>query len=198
MRNSGVTHDAAVTFETLPGLPGKGPRAKPFSSTQKAWLQAGYVVQFTPKSGNSWVGNFQPGPGGTTRIVLHPDGAKVVVVTAGQMYVVDPDARTASVVPGVVVNLHVIVDLPLLVFEDQGIQFQALGREGLRWRTRRISWNGFRNVIIEGSTLTAEAGNVIGDTWETFHVDLRSGKTIGGTYHLGDAALFELIGEGGS
>ena len=186
-----------VTFEKLPGLPGKGPRAKPFSSTQKAWLQAGYVVQFTPASGNSWVGNFQPGPAGATTIRLHPDGKKVVVVTAGQMYVVDPDARTAVVVPGVVVNLHEVENPRLLVFDDQGIQFQALGPEGVRWRTKRISWSGFRNVVVNGGKLTAEAGNVTGDVWEGFHVDLRTGRTTGGTYQLGDAALFEKISEGG-
>src|SRR5262249_3503311 len=159
----------------------------------KAWLQAGYVVQFTPSSGNSWVGNFQPGPGGATTTRLHPDGRKVVVVTAGQLYVVDPDARTASVVPGVVVSVYVLEDPPLMIFDDSGIQFQALGPEGVRWRTKRITWGGFRNVVIEGNKLSAEAGNVTGDVWEGFHVDLRTGRTTGGTYHLGDAALFELI-----
>ncbi|HEX4822942.1 MAG TPA: hypothetical protein VFV19_01380 [Candidatus Polarisedimenticolaceae bacterium] len=187
-----------TTFEILPGLPGKGPRAKPFSATQKAWLQAGYVVQFTPKSGNSWVGNFQPGPGGATKIVLHPDGTKVVVVTSGQMYVVDPDARTASVVPGIVLQLHAVADPPLLVSDDQGIQFQAFGPEGVRWRTRRISWSGFRKVVLSDGKLTAEASNVTGDTWERFEVDLRTGRTTGGTYQLGDAALFEKISEGGA
>jgi hypothetical protein len=186
-----------VTFEKLPGLPGRGPRAKPFSSTQKAWLQAGYVVQFTPTSGNSWVGNFQPGPGGATTTLLHPDGRKVVVVTAGQMYVVDPDVRTASVVPGVVRHLYEVQNPRLLVFDDQGFQFQALGSEGVRWRTKRIAWDGFRNVVVDGNTLTAEAGNVTGDVWEAFDVDLRTGRTTGGTYHLGDAALFELISDRG-
>jgi len=184
-----------VTFETLPGLPGKGPKPKPFSATQKSWLQAGYVVRITPNSGNSWVGNFQPGPGGATRVLPHPDGSKVVVVAAGQMYVVDPDVRSASVIPGVVVNIHVLEDPPLLVIDDQGIQFQAFGPEGLRWRTKRISWDGFRNVVITGSQLSGESSNVTGDVWESFQVDLRTGRTTGGMYLLSDAAFFELIRE---
>jgi hypothetical protein len=184
-----------LTFETLPGLPGKGPRAKPFSSTQKAWLQEGLVVRFTPKSGNSWVGNFQPGSLGATTVLPHPDGAKVVVVASGQMYIVDPDARSASVVPGVVMNTHVLDDPPLLVFDDQGIQFQALGPTGFRWRTKRITWQGFRNVVIEGSTLSGEASDVTGVTWESFEVNLRTGRTTGGMYHLADGAYFEVISE---
>ena len=185
-----------VTFEVLSALPGKGPRAKPFSSTQKAWLQQGLVVKFTPTSGNSWVGNFQPGPEGATGVFLHPDGAKVVVVATGQLYVVDADARTASVVPGTVRNVYAVDVPPLLVLEERGIHFQALGRAGLRWRTKQISWSAFRNVAVEGGLLTGESCNAVGDTWERFEVDLRTGRTTGGTYHLADAKFDEVICEG--
>ena len=184
-----------VTFEVLPALPGKGPRAKPFSSTQKAWLQQGLVVKLTPNSGNSWVGNFQPGREGATGVFPHPGGAKVVVVATGQVYVVDPDARTAAVLPGAVANVHTVDDPRLLVFEERGVHFRALGAGGLRWRTKQITWSAFRNVAIEGTLLSGESCDAIGHTWERFEVDLRTGRTTGGTYHLADAAFDEVICE---
>jgi hypothetical protein len=123
----------------------------------------------------------------------HPDGAKVVVFAAGQVYIVDPDVRSAAALPGAALSVHELGDPPLLIYDDQGIQFQALGRNGLRWRTKRISWEGFRNVVLDGGQLTGESVNATRDTWESFQVDLGTGRTTGGTYLLADAAFFEVI-----
>jgi hypothetical protein len=90
-------------------------------------------------------------------------------------------------------SVHELGDPPLLIYDDQGIQFQALGRNGLRWRTKRISWEGFRNVVLDGGQLTGESVNATRDTWESFQVDLGTGRTTGGTYLLADAAFFEVI-----
>jgi hypothetical protein len=41
-----------------------------------------------------------------------------------------------------------------LVFSKQGLAFQRLGAEGLLWHMRRLSWDGFDDVRVEGDELS--------------------------------------------
>ena len=177
-----------MTFEPLPGLPGTGPVPEQFSASGKGTFREGFVVRFDPDVGEPWIGNFQPGDRRrTNRALCHPDGRHVVVVAGGQAYVVDPDSRDSEALPGSwIVEIYELDELHLLLFDHQGIRFEALGAAGIQWRTRRISWDGFRDVAISGHTLSGEAWNPMGDTWARFIVDLRTGATEGGSYPLAD------------
>jgi len=71
-------------------------------------------------------------------------------------------------------------DLPALVFADT-VRFEALGVEGVLWRSRRVSWDGMRDFRREGFVLRGEAWEP-SDRWYPFEVDLRSGNVAGGSY----------------
>src|SRR5258707_13381473 len=80
-------------FRILPGLPPYGPMATAFPSE---WLgHEGTVVQFDGEAG-AWVANFRPGLGGINLVAPHPNHGDVVVITSGDLWVVNPEQRSAE------------------------------------------------------------------------------------------------------
>lgn len=169
-------------FEKLPGLPATGPWPEQFSATGMGKHREGVVVRFSPAVGPAWVGNFQRGLTRFDVVVPHPDGRQVVVIAGGQGYVVDPESRgVTDQFGGAISQVHGVSEPPLMIFEHQGIAFEAIGPGGHAWVTPRLSWDGFRNVRIEGCKLLGEACNPVEGTYDPFEIDLVSGITRGGS-----------------
>jgi hypothetical protein len=82
-------------FEILPGLPPYGPMAKPFPSSGYASHREGFVVQFSSQKIGLWIGNFQRGLTNFSNVYEHPDGKRVVVVSGGDGYVIDPERQVS-------------------------------------------------------------------------------------------------------
>ncbi|MBI3450466.1 MAG: hypothetical protein HY049_16310 [Acidobacteria bacterium] len=134
------------------------------------------------------MGNFQRGGSGTDVVAVHPDCSQVVVVSRGQAYVVNPAARSAVTLrSNAITQLYRVDELRLLIFDQQGIRYEALGPDGIRWQTRRLSWDGFRGIVVAGATLSGEAWNAIDHAWNSFSVNLHTGAAEGGAYNRADA-----------
>ncbi|MBI3877853.1 MAG: hypothetical protein HY300_18140 [Verrucomicrobia bacterium] len=171
-------------FEVLPGLPGVGPRPEQFTATGDGTHSEGLVVRFHPRASSSWIGNFVRGSFGWTGALLHPDGRTVLVVNQGQAYQVDPETR--ALVSEFGDNIADVICDPgrnLLIFSD-GIRLWALDPSGTRWLTERLSWDGTRELRIEGEFVVGQAFTPLGDEWLPFSVCLRSGKVEGGSYRV--------------
>jgi hypothetical protein len=174
-------------FEVLPGLPTSGPVAESFSATGQGKHREGYVVRFLQKNGESWVGNFQRGigyPASPFNCVLeHPDGVHLIVISAGQGYVVDPENRNVVEVLGNwYETAHRITELNLIVLGTP-IDLVAIGSQGRVWQTKRVSWDGMRNLAVTGCELRGEGCDPLNECWKSFCVDLRTGDVKGGAYN---------------
>jgi hypothetical protein len=171
-----------MTFAVLPGLPPYGDPAISFPSSFGG--REGLVVEFTPQTGSVWVGNFAEGIGGYTGVHAHPNGIEVVVFSEGNCYVVDPE--TGSVreddVPGVIAQVWLVRNPDGFILDRQGLAFERLSAEGIVWHSRRLSWDGFRNVTIENQLITGEAWSPVRDAWMPFTVDIRTGESEGGAF----------------
>jgi hypothetical protein len=168
------------TFEVVPGLPPYGPAAIPFPVSGRGAHMQGFVVRFTPTAGDSWVGNFQSGMTRFSGAYAHPDARHVLVVSGGQVYVVDPDGRSAEELGGMVASVIPIPERSALLLEE-GLWLSLIDPTGLRWRTRRLSWDGIRNLSVEANFIRGE-GWRYDDTWHEFQVSLSTGDTKGGAY----------------
>jgi hypothetical protein len=170
-------------WEVLDGLPVYGAPAVPFSATGLGTHREGLVVRFKA-SGSDWVGNFQRGGTSCDQVRQHPDGQHVLVVAGGTAYVVDPDTQALVIHFGG--QIRQIISLPdgPQVLLSNGLWFEALDARGTTWRSRRISWDGFRNVSLEGGSVCGEAyaPEGIDGTWYPFAVDVRTGEVTGGSY----------------
>ncbi|WP_146588924.1 hypothetical protein [Posidoniimonas polymericola] len=170
-------------YEILPGLPSTGPMPEQFSATGMGKHSEGFVVRFHSSAGDPWVGNFQGGLGECEGVYREPGLRHLIVVSAGQAYVVDPEERAlVRTFGGGICHVLPVPDLELLVF-DNGIWLEGMGASGLAWKTRRLSWDGFRELRVAGSSLFGEAYTPMGDSWHEFEVDLETGEAVGGSYN---------------
>jgi len=168
-------------FKVLPGLPTGGPIHLSFSDTGQGKHSEGFVVEFHPADGETWVGNFVRG--GLTLFstaILHLDGRLVVVVSGGQAYLVDPQRRAlVETFGGMIQNLFEIPERGLLLFQTP-FDFFAINATRRVWKTRRLAVEEFRSVRVEGDRLIGEAGDM-GNLWIPFEIELASGKVKGGS-----------------
>jgi hypothetical protein len=170
-------------FRILPGLPASGPWPVQFSQTGQGTHREGFVVEFSPVGKQTWVGNFQPGMTSYNSVLPNLDGKSFIVIAGGQAYVVDPSERRLLGTFGGDVHA-VLADPDLSVFViSNGVWLEAWERTGMRWRTRRISWDGISKLRIENETVKGEAWSPIDDRDYPFAVDLQTGAVEGGSYN---------------
>ena len=180
------------SFKPLPGLPPYGPPATAFPPEWGCLGREGVMVEFDSR-GALWVANFQPGLEGLTVVYPHPNGHDAVVIASGDLWVVNPEERSAQrLLPAIDMALEV-QDPNGWVFSRQGIALVRFGPEGLIWHTRRLSFDGFDQLRIEGDEVRGLAWSPVGDTWRAFQVDLRTGRSSGGTYPESDPERWEQI-----
>ena len=179
-----------ISARILPGLPPYAPLTTAFPPEWGTVGSEGVVVEFTSGTG-TWVGNFQPGLEGLQFIDLHPDNQHVVVVADGDLWVVDADQRVAERLLPAIKEALVVSDPDGWVFSRQGLALARLGPSGLIWHTRRLSWDGFDQLRIVGSELKGLAWS-LDDQWYAFTVDLRTGKSTGGSYGDQDSEQWEM------
>jgi len=116
-----------------------------------------------------------------------------VVIASGDLWVVNPEQRSAErLLPAI--NMALEVQGPNgWVFSRQGLALARLGPDGLVWHRRRLSWDGFDRLKIEGDEVTGLAWSPFGDKWSAFRVELRTGRSFGGTYSQLDSEQWEQI-----
>jgi hypothetical protein len=170
-------------YKILRGLPGDGPTPELFSPSGQGAHREGLVVEFQSSKGKRWIGNFQPGFCGADNVVKHPNDQFFMVISLGQGYLVNPDnPKEKNYFGGYIQH---IIELPqfLSVVFGNGIAFVCIGRSGLLWKTKRISWDGMQNLRVVGQQLSGESWSPIDNKWIPFELDLVTGKCNGGSYN---------------
>jgi hypothetical protein len=132
----------------------------------------------------SWVVVFRRGITDFDLVTTHPNGSQGVVVAGGRGYIVDAGRRHVELMEDfdITAAFHV-PENGVLVLVIGGVLLQAIDATGVRWRTRRISWDGLRDLHSAEGILTGEAWDPLGGKWQAFAVDVRNGDVQGGTYH---------------
>jgi len=154
------------------------------------------VVEIKPPKAAAWIGNFRRGLSNFSAVYQHPDGERLFVVAGGQGYVIDPATRLLlGELGGAITGVWQLSDPPSLLLDDQGIAFERIGLQGRLWRTRRLSWDGFKELTVTPDTISGLGWRAPGDTWESFTVDLHTGRTRGGAYIGPDLAQGEVLAE---
>jgi hypothetical protein len=114
---------------------------------------------------------------------MHLNGSDVWVVAGGQGYLIKPDTRSlASTFGGAIEGVVQYEARRSLVFNHQGLRFESLGPDGVQWTSRRISWDGFGDIVVRGSILSGQAWDALHDIWRAFRLDLETGEVMGGAF----------------
>lgn len=182
-------------FEILTGLPSIGPLPVWVPAESRRSGREGFVVRFSTESEGDWIANFRLGGVGFHGVTQHPSGHEWLVVAGGDPYVVDKSTKSARSLEDClpISRIWPIEDSVDLILEVQGLAFLRLGHEGVKWHSRRISWDGFQDVAVGGDTVTGKAWSPITDNpLHPFSLDIQTGRTVGGAPDVPDSAWERL------
>jgi hypothetical protein len=56
----------------------------------------------------------------------------------------------------------------------------AYGRAGIKWRTRRLTWDSLQITEVTDASIKGEFWDILSEAMETFIVDLETGADSGG------------------
>jgi hypothetical protein len=172
-----------VRFEVLAGLEGSGPLPLPFPANNRG-ISEGFIVRFRPSASEAWTGNFRPGETDYNAVHLHPDQRRIFVIAGGSDYLVDPDTKTAEGHTSDNIRFsHDFPDLELLVFGDH-IRFWAESKDGRKWATPRVSWDGIEVAEVSKEALFGRCYSAADKKWHEFELDVRSGQVTGTTFQV--------------
>ena len=139
----------------------------------------GVVVKISKGNGNDWVGVFAFGNinnKGITGIYSTPNKDKFCVVAKGAGYIVSSDNpeiwEEVSAIP--VINVYSIYPKNLLIFQDY-TELVAYNANGVKWRTERLSLDGFEIVEITDKTLKGKYYSLQTEANELFEIELSTG-----------------------
>lgn len=179
----------AVTI--LVGLPPYGPRAISFPAKFGAIGREGTVVEFQSDTG-TWVGNFAPGYGDLQYAAVHPNGVDALVIAGGELWHVDGLSRAAAQLMSGLTAMFAVRDPAGWIFSSD-LALARYAADGIRWHTRRISWDGFGQLSVDRDAVTGFAWPAIDEDWYPFSVDVRTGKVTGGGYFEEDIEGWERL-----
>jgi hypothetical protein len=155
----------------------------------------GLLVEFQSPSSASWIGDFAPGGWtGHSSIVPFVDGRRLLVLAGGIAYLVDPERMTVDKeLSDLAVDAYLAEARALVILNWHDLLFEGHDANGLRWRTRRVSYDGIERVAILENQLVADTWSAPLQQWIPVTVDLATGKAIGGAYDLPDAVKDEQL-----
>jgi len=166
-------------FRILPGLPPYGPLPEQFSASAGGTHHEGFVVEFFPENKPSWVGNFQSGGTGYCAVLPLPNSQVLMAIAHGRAYVIDADER--RMVRNFGGGIEAVIPVPetdLLILSCM-IHLEAWNAQGMKWRTRRLSWDGIFDLKVGKDYIEGMAWSPFGGLRVPFSVDLETGEVEG-------------------
>src|SRR5262249_24933654 len=146
--------------------------------------RSGDWLRVMPHNAQPWTGFFALGfdsPHVVNAVSSCADPDSLCAVVGGYAYVVkasDP-GHWFRIEQRPVVDLRAHTELAVLIFTGF-TTISALGSEGLRWTTGRLSWEGITITGIVAGKLQGRGSDAMSDKEVPFEVDLLTGKHTGG------------------
>jgi hypothetical protein len=144
----------------------------------------GVLVKVRPEYGQEWLGTFAFGrltQRGVSGIFTTPHPDRLCVVTAGGGYFASANTPTSweevSAVP--ILDVRPIAAHNIIVFADF-TNLVAYGQTGLKWRTKRLSWDDLKITEVTDVFIKGEFWDILSEGTATFVVDLATGAHTGG------------------
>lgn len=150
--------------------------------------QDGILVEVRPDDGESWLGTFAFGhivPKGVCGIFTMPDPQALCVVAKGEGYIVRANApkswEPVRVTP--IIDVRPVRAQEIVVFAEF-TRLVAYGHAGIKWETKRLSWDNLKITEVTNKLLNGEFWDIRSETIGSFAVDLATGAHRGGIEEL--------------
>ena len=144
----------------------------------------GVMIRVEPKSGSIWVGTFAYGtltPGGLSGVFCMPDPNRLCVVARGRGYIVPAAVPEAceDIAFHPIMDVRVVPKHGLVVFANH-TELLAYDASGVRWRTKRLTWDGLKMTEVADDVIRGEFWDIRSEQTSSFTVDIKTGSHQGG------------------
>jgi hypothetical protein len=144
----------------------------------------GILAEVRPENGELWLGTFafgQIAPKGTSGIFTTPNPHQLCVVATGEGYIVSANAPTTwePVRATPIIDVRLIRAQGLMVFASF-TDLVAYGPTGIRWRTKRLTWDNLKITEVTDAFIKGEFWDIRTEATASFTVDLATGNHEGG------------------
>lgn len=170
-------------YEILDALPTYGPMYVSITDDDLPFYSQGFTVRFYRSDNTEWVANFKPGDTRFNYIHELTGQNKLLIISGGTCYIMSPDnEKPLSIFGGMYSNALHASD-GRLVLEDY-TNLTVMEMNGDHWTSERISWDGLKDLKIDGSIVTGLSYNPIrdADEWIEFSYNIDTKLLIGGSY----------------
>ncbi|NBD12867.1 hypothetical protein [Corallococcus silvisoli] len=172
-------------WEVLDGSRSADASPRYFFPGNTAAGQDGILVRVTPEGGGApWLGVFafgRFGQGEFSRVLSLPDPKKLCVVSRGAGYIVaSQDPQNWEAIKSVpITDVRAVLSAGVVVFANL-TEMVAYGAEGMRWRTKRLAWDGLKILEVTEHSIRGEYWDLREEATQPFEVDLATGAQKGG------------------
>lgn len=144
----------------------------------------GALVVVSPRARAPWLGMFAFGyasPKSRTGLYSWPVPDRLCVVSSGSGYLVNVNepAEYESLEVEPILEVLPIGEREIVVFANYTELF-SYGRGGLKWKSKRVSWDGFKITTTNSEFVEGQVWNPRVEANTYFRVALADGKTEGG------------------
>lgn len=144
----------------------------------------GLLLKVVPESAEPWIGIFGFGDSaGLTAVYSHPNEKKICVIARGSGYIVSSDEPTnyEEIKTYPVLGVYLSIDQYLIIFHDF-TDFAGYAKDGLAWRSKRLSYDGIKVDEIDGNYLFGRSWDAPSGNEVTFRLDIRTGVHEEGSF----------------
>lgn len=170
-------------YEILNALPTYGPMYVPVTGDDEPYYSQGFTVRFYKDDKSDWVANFKPGWTGLNAVYELDNQQNVLVIAGGTCYIMNPNDSKPIEVFGVGYETVIKTLDGRLILQDL-TYITVIEPNGEYWNTERISWDGLKDLKLEGNLITGLSFDPMDDKeeWVKFVLDLETRKVTGGSY----------------
>lgn len=147
-------------------------------------LVEGLGVKFFPREGVPWYGTFASGSLSRNAVSFAgscPDKVRAIVISKGEGYVVNVDQPDdwSSIPLLPVMGVVSDAEQQVIIAWDY-IRMLCIDQNGIRWKTRRISWDGIKDVTVHSNEIRASVWDPPKGCFRAATIDLATGTVTSG------------------
>jgi hypothetical protein len=144
----------------------------------------GLILKISPFSGKPWIGIFAFGDittNGLCGVYSMPDKEKFCVVSNGMGYIVtSSDATIFETLDSIpITDVRCIKEKGIILFADY-TEIMAYDSGGLRWQSKRLSYDGFKIISLNSDVLIGEFWDIRNESNSLFEIDIINGSLLSG------------------
>ena len=172
------------SFEILDSLPTYGPMHMSVTENNESYFSVGFPIRFYKTGKTNWVANFEPGWTKLYGVYEFENKSEIIIIAGGKFYLMNPENEKPIEAFGGGFEALLKTEDGKIILQDQ-TDLTIIESNGECWHTRRISWDGIKDLNIKENSVFGLSYDPTNKNkeWVEFIVDLESRDVKGGSFY---------------